>query len=318
MSRVSVTREEIAKLAERFGIVNMESEPMQTIDSVCLFVLTNMPEDDWEAIDKQTRERLVQLGEALEGENLEIVSEATAKRTEKKTTKKVAKKKTSTKKAEAKAAPKPRATSKQEPAEPKRGRGRYSPHGPVATIRRLFNDHGITTVAEMEEALRDEGVDASRATVKTQVGKLRKDAGLSAGRKGRLPSRSGIVYSIRVAYKEKGLKTVKEVTQYLEGLADIPSFSPATVRTQVGRLRKADGLTRERASSPAKKKTAKKAPAKKATKKVTKKVSKKVAKKVTKKVAKKKVAKKKVAASKPDRDDSALRRSRRRRRTADE
>lgn len=225
--KVTATVEEVKALAEQFEVEFNGDDVQGTLDNVLECTMNDMSDDDFDALADDIKARLKELGEAVEAETLTVS--------------------TSTKK--------------------KRGGGgggpgRSNPDGPVAKIRENFKA-GIQTVQEMEAKLKELKVECSPATIKTQVGRLRKEAGLTTGARGRAPATSGILYKIREAYNEKGLKTVAEVSKYLDG--EKLEYSPATVKTQVGRLRKEEGLTNKPAAKePAAEKSAPKASTKKA------------------------------------------------------
>ena len=87
----------------------------------------------------------------------------------------------------------------------------------------------------MEAYLKKQKVKASPNTIKTQVGRLRKAAGLTKLRK-----EKGIVATIRKGFA-KGNNTVAKMARYLDKVG--VEASPNTIKTQVGRLRRANGLT---------------------------------------------------------------------------
>ncbi len=106
--------------------------------------------------------------------------------------------------------------------------------GIVEAIRTGFQA-GNTTVAEIETYLKKVKVTASPNTIKTQVGRLRKSAGLTKIRK-----EKGIVATIRKGFA-KGNDTVAKMARFLDKAG--VEASPNTIKTQVGRLRRAEGLT---------------------------------------------------------------------------
>jgi hypothetical protein len=106
--------------------------------------------------------------------------------------------------------------------------------GIVEAIRTGFQA-GNTTVAEIEIYLKKVKVTASPNTIKTQVGRLRKSAGLTKIRK-----EKGIVATIRKGFA-KGNDTVAKMARFLDKAG--VEASPNTIKTQVGRLRRAEGLT---------------------------------------------------------------------------
>ncbi len=203
--KVSATVKEIEDLCGTFGKDFTADDVNGSLEGVLEHVLNTMSDDDFQKLDEAVQARVQELGEAFEAKTLAIT------------------------KGKSKGKGKGSGTP-----------GRRNPDGPVAKIRENFAA-GIQTVPEMEIKLKEAGVEFSSNTVKTQVGKLRKEAGLTNGRRGRSPSGSGVLHEIRVAFNEKGLKTVAEVTKFLESKE--LDFSPATVKTQVGRLRKEEGLT---------------------------------------------------------------------------
>ena len=101
--------------------------------------------------------------------------------------------------------------------------------GIVATIREIF-ESGKHTVDEVAKELESRGIQFSMATVRTQVGKLRKEKGLSTQRR-----QSGVVAKIRELW-EAGIRTKAEICQKLE--EEGIQFSVATVNTQLARLKK--------------------------------------------------------------------------------
>lgn len=106
--------------------------------------------------------------------------------------------------------------------------------GIVEAIRTGFKA-GHVTVADMEAYLKKQKVKASPNTIKTQVGRLRKAKGLTKIRK-----EKGIVATIRKGFA-KGHDTVAKMARFLDKAG--VEASPNTIKTQVGRLRRANGLT---------------------------------------------------------------------------
>jgi predicted transcriptional regulator len=298
MAKTEITVDEVKGLCEQFGKDFDEENVIDSVESVLEHTLNDMEEEDFAALDEKIQDRLQDLGEAFEKNALKII----------------AKVKGGGSGGKRRGAKKGSGTGGKAPSG-----GPRSPDGPVQRIRDLFAD-GIQTVPEMIEALEKAKVKASPNTVKTQVGRLRKAAGLTVGRRGRQQSTTGVVATIRKAFHEKGLKTVAEVAKFLE--SEGMEFSPNTVKTQVGRLRKQEGITnggKEAPPPPKAKATSKKAPAKKkaaasSKKAPAKKTSKKKAAASSKKAPAKKTSKKKAAASAPDSGEETPPTGRRRRR----
>ena len=148
------------------------------------------------------------------------------------------------KKDEAKATPTP------ETAEAPAAEATGSPiqrNGVVGEIKKLFDEgKGITEVTAMIESLDATELKGnySPATVRTQVGKLRKAHGIS----GQGQNRNGVVAKIRELFGEgTGVTDVSAMEAALHDNGfEVGTFSIATVKTQVGKLRKAHGLTSER------------------------------------------------------------------------
>ena len=120
-------------------------------------------------------------------------------------------------------------------------------NGVVGEIKKLFNEgNGITEVGAMIDALDATELKGnySPATVRTQVGKLRKAHGIS----GQGQNRNGVVAKIRELFNEgDGVTDVSGMEAALHDNGfEAGTFSLATVKTQVGKLRKAHGLTSER------------------------------------------------------------------------
>lgn len=215
MSAVTIDVSEVKGLAEQFGVSANEEDWNGTLVGVLTKTLNDMKTEDYEALPADTRTRLEDLGRAVSNNALTI---------------------------------------SKKPGGPKKGKGggpgRRNPDGPVAKIRELFSGgEGITTVPEMSVKLTEMGVTFSEATVKTQVGRLRREHGMTNGRGGRGPSSTGIVATIRKNFAA-GIQTVPEMVKALEADLEIGEFSPATVKTQVGKLRREAGLT-SKAAAPA-------------------------------------------------------------------
>lgn len=110
------------------------------------------------------------------------------------------------------------------------------PTGILAAIREAFAK-GIQTVPDMEAHLVKLKVKTSPATVRTQMGKLRREAGLTEERK-----ENGPVAWVKFLF-ESGAHTVEDV---LEGAKENGvELNLATVRTQVGKLRREAGMTKK-------------------------------------------------------------------------
>ncbi len=104
----------------------------------------------------------------------------------------------------------------------------------VAAIRAAF-ESGKVTVADVVKALKGKNM-PSLATIRTQVGRLRNAAGLTESDR-----MGGPVSLIRTAF-EAGATDVPTVVEAFQlAGASVPL---ATIRTQVGRLRKSAGLIR--------------------------------------------------------------------------
>lgn len=111
--------------------------------------------------------------------------------------------------------------------------GRRERTGAVRAIREAFEaDPDSVTKADILEALDNQGIEVSLNTVNTQLSRLRKEFGISApGNRGR-----GVCAAIRSLF-EQGVTTVAHMSKALE--ANGIEASPATVKTQVGKLRSA-------------------------------------------------------------------------------
>jgi predicted transcriptional regulator len=111
--------------------------------------------------------------------------------------------------------------------------GRRERTGAVRAIREAFEaDPDNVTKADVLEALDAQGIEVSLNTVNTQLSRLRKEFGISApGNRGR-----GVCAAIRALF-DNGVTTVSHMTKALE--ANGIEASPATVKTQVGKLRSA-------------------------------------------------------------------------------
>ena len=215
MSAVTIDVNEVKELAEQFGVSVNEEDWNGTLVGVLTKTLNEMEASDYEALPAETRKRLEDLGRAVSNNSVTISKKPS----------------------------------------PKKGKGggpgRRNPDGPVAKIREMFKDgEGITTVPEMSAKLTEMGVSFSEATVKTQVGRLRREHGMTNGRGGRGPSSTGIVATIRKNFAA-GILTVPEMVKALEADLEIGEFSPATVKTQVGKLRREAGLTSKAAATAA-------------------------------------------------------------------
>ncbi len=113
--------------------------------------------------------------------------------------------------------------------------------GLVAAIRECFEAGHVTVASVMDEfAARQADNRPSENTIKTQVGRLRREAGLSAAWRS-----TGPIALIRSAF-DAGHTTVAEVVKHLESQGQNDA-SPATIKTQVGKLRREAGLTKKAA-----------------------------------------------------------------------
>jgi len=103
--------------------------------------------------------------------------------------------------------------------------------GVVAKIHQLWEE-GLRTEEEIIARLQETGLKFSPATVKTQLYRLRREAGITMGRgrRGR-----GVVAKIKELW-EAGIRTKKEVMERLQ--AEGIEASPATVSTQLAKLRR--------------------------------------------------------------------------------
>lgn len=119
-------------------------------------------------------------------------------------------------------------------AEPKRRGPKGS--GLIQAIREAF-EAGAVTVEQVVAVLSEQGKQPSINTIRTQVSGLRRQAGLT-DRSG------GPVATIRKAF-ELGNQDVKSITEYLASSG--VDASTATIKTQVGKLRREAGLTKKAA-----------------------------------------------------------------------
>ncbi|MEE8114276.1 MAG: hypothetical protein V3T23_07965 [Nitrososphaerales archaeon] len=113
--------------------------------------------------------------------------------------------------------------------------------GVVRQIRELFSqDPEGSTKETILEGLEILGISTSLNTVNTQLSRLRKEFGIqSPGNQGR-----GICAMIRHCFLEQNVVTVEHMKAVFEA-NNIP-VSPNTLKTQVGKLRKENGLTKPR------------------------------------------------------------------------
>ncbi len=206
-NKVVITKEEIIQLQGRFETKDGKDD-LDTLATI-LETVGALSDDDYNALEKTLVIRVEQLMEAYQDKNLEVVASETKKR---------------------------------EPAKAVAGTGRVRT-GVIAFVRATFNtgEPPIVTVEAMCAALDAlEGgskIEYSPTSVKTEVGKLRKAAGLSSGRGGKGFAGRGVIKTINEYFNEgKGMLTVKEIRVALDG-KNI-EYVLATVRTQVTKLRK--------------------------------------------------------------------------------
>lgn len=115
--------------------------------------------------------------------------------------------------------------------------------GVVRHIRDLFSqDPDGATKETILEGLQVLGISTSLNTVNTQLSRLRKEFGIqSPGNVGR-----GVCAMIRHCFLEQGVHTVEHMKAVFEKNG-VP-VSPNTLKTQVGKLRKENGLTKPKAA----------------------------------------------------------------------
>jgi len=223
----TVTETEVRELCERFELEYDAADVEASLVTCIEFALGDMPEDDYNALPDDVQARLSTIADAIDAEQVTI-----AKDKGKAGKGKAGKGKAKKEKVEKEAGP---------------GRGRRNPDGPVAKIREAFDEgKGIVTVKAMTEHLAATFPDlvCAEATVKTQIGKLRKQYSLvnDAPRGGFGATGSGILKKIREHFADgKGIVTVELMIAALQ--KDGIDFSPATVRTQMAKLRKEFGLS---------------------------------------------------------------------------
>lgn len=117
--------------------------------------------------------------------------------------------------------------------------------GPVAKIVKLFAEgNGITSAAAMISYFHENQIEGSDATIRTQVQRLRKQYNLTAEGPGRgLRSPNGPLATIAKLFAEgRGVVTVEDMKEKLEELG--VKTAEATIRTQIGRLRKKYNLVK--------------------------------------------------------------------------
>ena len=107
----------------------------------------------------------------------------------------------------------------------------------VAEAVKLYvTKHNDATPDQVETFLKQFGVNPAKATIRSQVAAARKELGLTK------PKEKGPVDEIKTIF-EAGYQTVAEVVEQLKE-ANIEA-AEATVKTQVGKLRKEAGLGRK-------------------------------------------------------------------------
>ena len=233
MAGVNITIAEVKELCERFTIDFYDDDVRGSLISVLSYTLGDgMTQDEYDALPEELQAKLSTLADAIDADGLSITSKPVGKQA-KATKAKTQKQEKQIREGRAK-----------KDTTPGPGKGRRNEDGPVNRIREAFDEgNGIVTCAPMIAHLIKIGVDFKPATVSTQVGRLRKAYGLTGEGPGRgTKPKSGIVGKIRELYAQ-GVKTVAE--QFAELTELKLEFSPSTVRTQVGILRKADGLKGE-------------------------------------------------------------------------
>lgn len=215
--KTKITVDEVRELCERFEITFDEADVQQSLIDCLSHALEAMSDEDFEALPDELQAKLSELGDAVSNNAISIVSKkSTAKKPKK-------------------------SDAKQTGDASGPGRGRRNPDGPVAKIREAFDEgKGIVRVADMIVHIHDLGVVCSEATIRTQMGKLRKAYGLVSEGAGRGTRGSGIVSKIKELF-ESGIQEISEMVKSLEALG--LEFSPATVRTQMGKLRREAGIT---------------------------------------------------------------------------
>lgn len=235
MAGVNITIPEIKELCERFTIDFYDDDVKGSLLSLLSYTLgKGLTQEEYDALPEELQARLSTVCDALDANELSITSKPVGKQSKLKPTK------AKTQKQEKQI----RAGRSKKDTKPGPGKGRRNEEGPVNKIREAFDEgNGIITVAPMIQHLIQIGIDFKPSTVSTQIGRLRKAYGLTGEGPGRgTAPKSGIVGKIRELYAQ-GLKTIAE---QLAVLAELKiEFSPSTVRTQVGILRKADGLKGE-------------------------------------------------------------------------
>jgi DNA-directed RNA polymerase specialized sigma24 family protein len=227
MEGTSITIQEVQELCERFTIDFDSDDVLGSLIEVLSYTMGKITQEEFDALPDELQGKLATLSDALEAEKLSITSKKVGKQPKEK---------------------KQKGTKTQNEGLPEStgktagpGRGRRNEDGPVHHIREAFDDgNGIVNAAPMIIHLTKLGIPFSEATVRTQIGKLRKLYNLVHEGPGRGTAvKTGVVGTIRKNF-DAGVITVPAMIELLTN--EKLEFSPATVRTQMARLRKDAGL----------------------------------------------------------------------------
>ena len=234
MEGTNITITEVQELCDRFSIEFAPEDVMGSLCTVVSYAMGKISQEEFDALPDELQAKMATLAAAINEDEISITTKKIGKLPKVKTQKQEKQLKTGKKKFETT----PGTGS---------GKGRSNPDGPVAKIREAFKDgNGIITVKEMVVHLTKMGVECSPATITTQVGKLRRAYNMtSESQRGSKP-KTGVVSTIRELFAD-GYVTIVAVQEQLKERN--MEFSPSTVRTQVGILRKAAGLVSDRGSS---------------------------------------------------------------------
>lgn len=234
MEGTNITIAEVQELCDRFSKEFTPEDVMGSLCTVVSYAMGDISQEEFDALPDELQGKLATLANAINADAISITTKKVGKLPKVKTQKQEKQLKTGKKKFETT----PGTGS---------GKGRSNPEGPVAKIREAFKDgNGIITVKEMVVHLTKMGVECSPATITTQVGKLRRAYNMtSESQRGSKP-KTGVVSTIRELFAD-GYVTIVAVQEQLKERN--MEFSPSTVRTQVGILRKAAGLVSDRGSS---------------------------------------------------------------------
>jgi hypothetical protein len=227
MAGTNITITEVQELCDRFSIEFTPEDVMGSLCTVVSYAAGDISQDEFDALPDELQGKIATLVTAINEDDISITTKKVGKLPKVKTQKQEKELKTGKKKAETTPGP-------------GKGVGRSNPDGPVAKIREAFKEgNGIVTLPEMLVHIKKLNIVCSEATIRTQVGRLRRAYNLAGESQRGAKPKSGVVNEIKAQFAD-GKQTIAEVIAVLteKGL----TFSPSTVRTQVGILRKAAGL----------------------------------------------------------------------------